>query len=126
MKHTCIWKKQFDKDYVAIENPKELANLCTWLEDASTWKTIWVQFLQNNANEDGRGGNISYIVKKGNKAYIGDSYAGEFPDPNEFEASIDELVRLLEEFIQLKKLEPNFILLHQKNGVLSLEARNLI
>jgi hypothetical protein len=108
-----------------------LDNLANGIDECASWPESWLNFLKNKISDNEnlyneRRGNMMYIIKRGPLAYIGDQYINSYPDPNEFKIPITDLIKLIEQFAQLRKLEPNFIVLNEENGKFTLEAKEAL
>lgn len=123
-----VWKLEPRDIYILIEHIDNLAN---GIDECRYRPESWINFLKNGISHKGNiynelGGNRMNILKKEPLAYISDQYAETLPDPNEFAIPIADLIMLIEEFIQLTKLRPNFIVLSEDNGKFSLEAKETL
>ncbi len=109
--------------YERISEPNMLDNLKNLFEEISGDEKNYINYIKKGTNISG---NQIYTDQRNGKIYLGNIYASDYPDPNEFEIPTATLITLIEKFVQLAQLEPPYIVLSEENGVFSLEAKEII
>ena len=98
----------------ARKNSK-LAKIITFFSDEAIGiENWWIKFLNNNHNlQDEWLGNILYLRKDAPKVFIGWCITAEdpFPDPDEYETTIEQLVAAIEAWNTLRDQKPAKIIL---------------
>jgi len=82
----------------------------------------WKDFLNSTTKKELKIPH-SYIRKEKNKAFIGTTIVEEYPDPEEFKISTDELINAIEIWSELCKLEVPKITIKINNGKLSVKNK---
>ena len=91
--------------------------------DGGEW---WVKFLNNNDSKAERQGNILYLRKDAPKVFIGWCITAEdpFPDPDEYETTIEQLVAAIEAWNTLRDQKPAKIILEVDGPNIKLYSEN--
>src|SRR3990167_9327275 len=87
----------------------------------------WIRFLNNNHNlQDEWLGNILYLRKDAPKVFIGWCITAEdpFPDPNEYETTIEQIVAAIEAWNTLRDQKPAKIILEVDGPNIKLHSEN--
>ena len=86
----------------------------------------WIKFLYNNDPKAERQGNVLYLRKDAPKVFIGwyVEFTDPFPDPNEYETTIEQLVAAIEAWNTLRDQKPAKIILEVDGPNIKLHSEN--
>ena len=105
-----------------------LAKVALFLTDeAGGGGTQWIKFLNNNHDLQGEWqGNVLYLRKDAPKVFIGwyVEFTDPFPDPNEYETTIEQLVAAIEAWNTLRDQKPAKIILEVDGPNIKLHSEN--
>src|SRR3990167_5886720 len=110
----------------ARKNSK-LAKIITFFSDEAIGiENWWIKFLKNNDPKDEMQGNILYLRKDVPKVFIGWFVTAydPFPDPNEYETTIEQLVAAIESWNTLRDQKPAKIILEVDGPNIKLYSEN--
>lgn len=123
-----IGKVIFDKDSYKYKSADtiEIERLVFLLAtDVSYYNhNFFKKWALEDSDEVTSGGNISYLYKENDFVFIGDLYSEEEDGGPFLKMSVENFVKILDQWDELYKTKPKEILIIQEDDVVRLEGKN--